>query len=184
MTSYINPGVETATDMVHQAHVMLAETWIKTIVFGWRWWIEVLVAVTAWIVWLKFHDKNRTDQLLFAGAFTAICSTFLDTIGMALGLWYYPTKIFPLIPPFFTFDITIIPISTMAFLQFKPHWSPWLKSVILSLVGSFMFQPVSVWLGLYEPKNWKHFYSLPFVIAVYLAANYLYARKSWKLYCG
>jgi len=55
---YINSGVEKAYDMVHELHILLFNTWLNTIVFGWRWWLEVLVSVLCWVAWMIFHDKK------------------------------------------------------------------------------------------------------------------------------
>jgi len=95
---------------------------------------------------------------------------------MALGLWSYPTKTIPIIPPFPEFDLCAIPVGNMFMLQIMPNVSPIIKAITLSIPASLVAQPFAVVVGLYNPKHWHHYYSIPFVIIIYLSANFLYEK--------
>ena len=176
MHPYTNPEVEKANDLLHQANVIIQKTWLTQMVFTWRWWLLVTSAALAWVVWIKFRDKKSTDSLLYAGFFIMLATSFLDTIGMSLGLWSYSVKSVPLIPPFVTFDLCQIPIANMLWIQIMPKLNPVIKSLILATVASFISQPVAVLVGTYNPKVWRHFYSFPIVAVLYLIAYSLYKR--------
>ena len=176
MSVHTIPGVERANDLVHEANVLLLQTWLNQIVFTWRWWILIFSIVLLWGAWVVWRDKKNTHHLLYAGFFTMLCAVLLDTIGMAMGLWSYTTKSIPLIPPMIAFDLSLIPIGVMFMLQVFPKVSPVIKAMIFAGGGSFIIQPLAVLLGVYNPKYWKHYYSFPITIVIYLLANYLYKR--------
>ncbi|HZK85550.1 MAG TPA: CBO0543 family protein [Desulfosporosinus sp.] len=105
-----------------------------------------------------------------------LATSFLDSIGVALGLWSYTVKSAPLIPPFVTFDLCQIPIANMFWIQLLPRLNPVIKSLILATGASFISQPMAVILGIYNPKVWHHYYSFPIVVLLYLIADYLYKQ--------
>jgi len=175
------PGVERANDLLHEANGVLFKVWMEEIVFTWRWWVEIAIMIISWIYfWYFLRKKPDTYRLVCAGFFTMMVSTYFDTVGMALRLWGYPSKEIPLIPPYITWDLSAIPIITMMFLHYKPKINPVLKSIVLSLSGSFILQPIAQLLGLYSPYHWKHWYSVPMVIMIYLGANYFYNIFSFR----
>ncbi|MBC2724077.1 CBO0543 family protein [Desulfosporosinus sp.] len=181
MKAFTLPGVERANDLLHQANAVLFETWVNQIVFTWRWWIEITIIILSWVYfWVFLRKKPDTYRLLCAGFFTMIVATYLDVVGMALRLWGYPSKEVPLIPPFITWDLSAIPVLTMIFLHYKPNVKPIVKAIVLAIFGSLILQPISVLLGLYIPYHWHHYYSIPFVIVIYLGANYFYNDSNFK----
>jgi len=86
----------------------------------------------------------------------------------------------PIVPAHLPWNITLAPVSVMATIQFKPNINPYLKSVVYSLLNSFVAQPLSVLLGLYNPKIWRHYYSVPIFIVIYLIAHYLATRREFS----
>jgi len=175
LKTFILPGVERANDLLHEANVVLLKTWLDQIVFTWRWWIEIAIIISPWVYfWFFLRKSPDTYRLVCAGFFTMLVASYMDTIGMALRLWSYPTKEIPLAPPYITWDSCAIPIITMIFLHYRPEISPIIKSIVLGILGSFIVQRIAVLIGLYNPLHWKHIYSFPLVIIIYLGANYFY----------
>jgi len=170
--AYTLPGIEKANDLLHEANVVLLEVWLEEIVFTWRWWLEITILILPWIFfWFMLRKKEDTYRLVCAGVFVMLAATYMDTVGMALRLWGYPTKEVPLVPPYITWDLCAIPVAVMIFLHYKPAVNPLIKAIILGIVGSFVMQPLAVMAGLYIPYHWKHHYSFPMVILIYLTAK-------------
>lgn len=172
--------VEKVNDMLHQANIDLYHFWLTDILFKWHWWVSLSMMIIPWLVWIAIRKKSSTHRLLFAGAVTALLYTGLDTIGMALGLWGYNSKIVPLIPPYEPYDLSLGPIMTMLFLQFKPNSKPIVKAIVYAAIASFAFQPALQWAGLYNPKVWKHIYSFPILVVIYLIAHFAATRKQFE----
>lgn len=82
-------------------------------------------------------------------------------------------------PEFIPYDICALPVATMLFIQFFPTVKPLIKSLVYSAFASFIFQPIGVWLGLYNNMAWKHYYSFPILIIVYLLANYIATKNNF-----
>ncbi|WP_088225575.1 CBO0543 family protein [Desulfosporosinus sp. FKB] len=181
MKAFTHTGIEKANDLVHEANVVMLKTWVNQIVFTWRWWIEISIMILPWVYSCRYlRKKTDTYRLVCACFFTMLAATYMDTIGMALHLWGYPTKEVPLVPPYLTWDLSVIPVITMIFLHYCQSISPIIKSLVLGILGSFIMQPFAVWVGLYIPYHWQHAYSFPLVIIIYQGANYFYYKFSFK----
>jgi len=181
LKAFTLPGVERANDLIHEANVIMFKVWMEEIVFTWRWWIEISILILPWVYfWFYLRKKPDTYRLVCAGFSTMLSATYMDVVGMALRLWGYPTKEVPLVPPFITWDLCAIPVITMVFLHYQRKVNPILKSIVLGILGSFVMQPFAVWVGLYIPYHWKHVYSFPLVIIIYLGANYFYNMFSFR----
>ena len=154
--------------------------WLNNVFLTWRWWLLVISAIVPWILWVRFRKKDSTFRLLLAGLSVALIATYLDKFGYWLSLWSYPIMPIPIIPAHFPWNLTLAPVSIMATIQFKPNINPYLKSVVYSLFSSFVAQPLAVLLGLYDPKVWRHYYSVPFFIVIYLIAHYLATRQEFS----
>jgi len=66
-------------------------------------------------------------------------------------------------------------------LQFFPKIKPVYKALICAAAGSFIFQPLMEWMGLYANDEWKDFYSFPILFAMYLLANYAATRRKFEM---
>jgi len=160
-------------DKLHNNHVEFYYFWKSNILFTWRWWIAVSFIILPWAIWLFVRKKESTDRLLYVAFFVMVLSSALDNIGMTINLWNYPVSVFPLLPEFITFDVCALPVATMICIQYFPNVSPYIKAVVYALTSSFIFEPLNVWLGLYEKVHWEYYYSFPIMILIYLMANYL-----------
>lgn len=145
--------------------------WLGQMVFTWRWWLLLALTVVPWILWGIFRKKESTSRLLYAGLFSVVISKLLDAIGSSFGLWVYTVRLIPLFPPFFPWDTTLMPVAVMAFLQFRPGMHALVKAAVFALTAAFVAEPLGVWLRLYLPEHWSHFYSFPIYMAIYLAAD-------------
>ena len=167
---------ESLYEKLHNTHGEYYDFWKNDILFSWRWWVTLSLIVLPWIIWLLVRKKESTDRLLYAGFFVMIFSSALDMVGITLNLWQYPVNVFPLMPEYIPFDICALPVATMLCIQYFPKVNPYIKAVIYSVTSSFIFEPLNVWLGLYKQIHWEYYYSVPIMIFIYLAANYLASR--------
>lgn len=152
----------------------LNDMWFTHIVFSWRWWLLVLLSIIPWIIWVKLRSKNDTVKLLFVGLIVSIISNALDTIGMNFNLWHYDWKVFPFISLYFPWDFTLLPVSIMLLLQFKPNINKYIKAVVFSFMCSFVFEPLFTFIGVYHPILWEYWYSFVIYTLLFLFYNRLY----------
>ncbi|YCA46341.1 hypothetical protein M1E11_24960 (plasmid) [Bacillus sp. JZ8] len=154
--------------------------WMDYTLFSWRWWFGFLLMVLFIGFWIKFRKKESTHRLLYTGLFIAIFSSFLDMIGDFLGLWDYRYEVLPFTHNYFPWDLIVLPISMMTFIQIKPHVRPITKAIIYAAIASFVGLPLLTWLGVYKPLHWKYIYSFPILILIYMAASYIASREKFK----
>lgn len=76
-----------------------------------------------------------------------------------------------LYPGYFPWDLTLLPISMMVFIEVKPKLRPIYKGIIYSSLNSFIGEPIGVFIKLYEPLHWKNYYSFPIYILLFLITN-------------
>ncbi len=154
--------------------------WFTDCFSTWQWWLSLAILVIPWAVWIRFRKKESTCRLLFAGLIIIVISTHLDTIGVLCGIWSYNIDIVMIFPCLVIYDLSLLPVATMFFLQYKPTLNPFIKAVIYSGIASFVFQPIFTWMRFYNPQYWKHYYSFPIFILLYLLAHFCITRKSFK----
>lgn len=170
----------------NDVHNEIENLWREKIVFTWHWWLDLALAVLPWILWVIVRDKKRQHQLLYAGFFTMLIASVLCMAGVSQNAWNYNTMLVAYFPEFLPWDLTIMPVVTMLFLQYLPKISPWLKGVAFGVIAAYVVEPVFIWLGMYEPSGWEHHYSLPIYFAIYMIAYWLYHRSclSWGFTAG
>ena len=164
----------------HQIKVDFFGFWTGHIVFTWHWWLEAVLAVLPWLVWLAFRKKDSTKRLLCAGFFVLIISSYLDMLGMSMGLWGYNSAVIPTIPPYAPWNFSLLPVAAMLFYQVRPHFSPLVKSAVFAGFAAFVVEPFFTWLRIYDPKAWKHYYSFPIFIGIYYAGHLIAAGKRYE----
>ncbi len=169
--------VESANEKYHQAFLEMAKIWRDYMLFGWRWWLDLALSILPWVLWFIVRDKKRTHNLLYAGLVILVLSSMSDMIGMSFGLWGYHSRVVPFFPAYVPWDFSVIPVTAMLFYQFLPKIKPFYKGLIFSAFGSFVVQPVFAWLGTYDPKVWRHYYSFPIVLIFYLIGYCFYKRS-------
>ena len=167
-------------ERIHQVEVDYESYWKVHTLWHWEFWVSVALSIIPWIVWIILRKRGSGARLLLAGSFGLIVATWLDFLGLVFGLWHYSGRVLPTIPTFFPWDFTLIPVSLMLWLQFRPTLNPFLKAVIYSALTSFVGEPFFEWLGLYTIVKWSVVYSFPIYIFIYLIAYRISNAKSFE----
>lgn len=163
----INP-VELQSKLTH----LRFDEWLDADVFHVRWWILlILFAVDIWLWWL-LADKKRLPEIVLFAAITSVMILILDEVGEEMTLWDYPTDVFPLFPPIASIDLACLPFLYALIYQYFKTWKSFVVlSAVMSLVSCFVFEPIFVWLKLYQMLNWKSWYGLPLYFAIGVLAK-------------
>lgn len=166
-------------EKIAHANRAYAYVWEDKVLWTWQWWLQAAMMVIPIVVWIVVRKKKSTGRLLLAGLFVMLVTSWMDFVGNTFGLWHYPYQFVPTFPPFLPWE-TLITVEVLFLLQYGVGWNPWIKAIALSLVNSFAGEPLAVWLGLYEPRHWTYFYSVPFYIGIYLAAHRLARMRTFE----
>ncbi|MBP1934729.1 CBO0543 family protein [Ammoniphilus resinae] len=155
------------------------EIWREDIFLSLAWWFSLLLTIIPWFLWIKYRKKESSSRLLFAGFFVIIISSWLDFFGTMYGLWHYPSKILPSMPPFIPYDFCILPVFAMFLIQYKIRIHVWVKAVIYGGINAFVGEPILWMIHFYEPEHWRFFYSFPIYVIIYIMADWLSKRTSF-----
>ncbi|MFC5450095.1 CBO0543 family protein [Paenibacillus aestuarii] len=153
--------------------------WTSEVLFSSYWWFALSLSVIPWLIWWIFRNKRSTDRLFYAGLFVMCISLILDVLGDQLGFWYYRFNLIPVLPTYFPWDCTLMPVTIMFMLQIKPRTNPFIKAIIFAIVSSYIGEPIFKWMEVYVQSNWKYSYSVPIQIIIYLIAHYLSKRNKF-----
>ncbi|MDR3586272.1 MAG: hypothetical protein P4L59_13270 [Desulfosporosinus sp.] len=164
---------ENAYSLITQANNDMISLWLTHTFLTWQWWFGVSLTIVPWVLWILFRKNESTNRLLFVGFFVMLISSWLDLMGILFGLWSYYRNVVPFSPAFIPWDFTLLPVTIMFLLQIKPKISPLIKAITFSVFSSFMAEPFFVWIGTYNPKHWRHIYSFPIFIAIYLVSDWI-----------
>ena len=180
MRMFCMTDVKNAVEQLYALHKKFLELWKSEMFLTWRWWLAVALFILPWVVWIIIRKEESTYRLLFPGLFIILFSLIFDLIGVTLDVWYYPVKIFPILPQSEPFNFSVLPVVTLLFIQYFPKVKAIYKALIYAIAGSFIFQPLMEWIGLYANDEWKNYYSFPILMVMYLTANWLATRKNFK----
>lgn len=167
-------------ERIHQVEVDYVSYWKVHTLWHWEFWLSVALSIIPWIVWIILRKRGSEARLLLAGSFGLSVASWLDFLGLVFGFWHYSGRVLPTIPTFLPWDFTLIPVSLMLWLQFRPTLNPFLKAVIYSALTSFVGEPFFEWLGLYTIVKWSVVYSFPIYIFIYLIAYRISNAKSFE----
>ncbi|KIL42350.1 hypothetical protein SD70_01515 [Gordoniibacillus kamchatkensis] len=170
----IDDNADRITALIHQATVM----WLNDIVFTWRWWLAFMLTFMPWLLWLIYRKKNSADRLLYVALTVMMVSVILNVVGDQFGLWHYRYNLVPIMPTYFPWDFTVLPVAVITALQIKPRANPWLKGAIFASVSAFVGEPFFQWIGVYRLVHWRPVYSLPIYVAIYMLANWMLVRRN------
>lgn len=165
---------------IRGANVAIYQLWKHNILFHWDWWISLALTVLPWLLWLKIRPIESTWRLLLVGFYVTLITCCLNFTGITLGWWYYTGNLIPTFPAYFPYDFSIFPVLIMLMLQYKPTFSPLIKAAVFSGFTSFLFEPLFTWAGYYIPTGWRHIYSFPIYLVIYLIAHWLSKRNGFK----
>lgn len=167
-------------DQIHRLIQKKIDIWTEYVLFSGLWWIGVGLSVVPWIIWFLFRKKNSTDRILYAGFFVIVISLAFDILGDQFSLWHYRYNVLPIVPTYFPWDITLMPVTVMLFLQVKADMNPIVKAIIFGLFSGYLAEPFFHWLEVYVPTKWKFTYSVPIQIIIYLIAHYISRRNKFS----
>jgi hypothetical protein len=165
------------------------DIWKEYVLFSELWWLGVGLSIIPWIVWFIIRKKDSTDRLLYVALFVMVISLCLDVLGDQLGIWSYRYNVIPVLPTYLPWDITLMPLTVIVILQFKPKATPFLKALLFAFISSYLAEPFFHKLQIYNLKHWKYTYSFPIQIVIYLLSHYISKRndfafllknKKWK----
>jgi hypothetical protein len=166
-------------DLIEKAHDEKLAFWYENVLFTWQWWLGVLLTIVPWILWFFFRKKESTYRLLASGFIVIIMSSWLDFVGIALGLWHYNYDVLPFLPSYLPWDFTLIPVIIMSLIQIKPDSNPYIKALIFAGGSAFIGEPLFKSIKTYNPENWKSIYSFPLLFCIYLLGHYISSRDSF-----
>jgi len=111
--------------------------WMTNTLFSLKWWIVLIIAIIFWVVWWKLVDKKRFKEIALVGLVTGIITFFLNTGGVEMTLWAYPTQIFGLVRTYSLFELTILTTSYMLLYQYFNRWYTYILAVVIFGASGF-----------------------------------------------
>jgi hypothetical protein len=160
-----NPSYEEVRNLHQQLVDLRLENWVNNDLFSFQWWLLLLVFILPWIIWWRFVEKKRIYPIMLFGSLLMILVIMLDDLGVELHLWSYPVQLFSLMPRLLAIDQGIIIVAHMFLYQYFKEWKPFIiANVVMALIFTYVFEPLTVWLGIYKLEIWKYTYSLPIYV--------------------
>ena len=98
--------IDRIVELRRQIFQIQYDQWINVTLFSLKWWIMLLTVIIVWFVWWKILDKKRFNEIALAGFITAVLTFFLNTTGIEMTLWAYPTQIFGLVRTWSLFELS------------------------------------------------------------------------------
>lgn len=169
----INDMFDKEYKVIDEANNHVASIWIDHILFSTSWWVTVALSIIPWVIWLRFRKKDSTKRLLLGGFWVMFISTYLDYLGVTLGLWRYNVKTIPSIPDFIAWDFSLMPVTIMFFLQIKTEKKPIIKGLVFAAITAFLAEPFFNWLGFIDYPGWHYWASFPIYLVIYSISHYL-----------
>ncbi|MCL7747616.1 CBO0543 family protein [Halalkalibacter alkaliphilus] len=172
--------IDENSNQIEQLLNQKIDIWLEHVLFTGFWWLGVALSIVPWLIWFIFRNNQSTDRLLYVGFFVMVTALILDVLGSQFGLWHYRYNVIPIVPSFLPWDIALMPVTIMFFLQIKPNINPLMKAVLFALVASYIAEPFFTWLEIYQPKTWRYSYSVPIQIIIYLIAHFISRRNCFS----
>src|SRR5690625_5304635 len=66
----------------------------------WQFWVQVLMIIIPLMILVIFIDRNKTILLGFFGLNYHLWFSYVNSVGIGLGLWEYPYHTIPPLPSF------------------------------------------------------------------------------------
>ena len=159
------PSFEQIRDVHKELTDMKTEYWFHHDLFSFQWWLLLLILFVPWLIWWRFVDKNRISQILLFGTLLMVLVMMLDDLGVESHLWSYPYQLVNILPRLIAVDHGIIIIFHMFLYQYFTKWKKFIiANTVMAITFTFIFEPITVWLGIYKLENWRYIYSLPIYI--------------------
>lgn len=136
------------------------EYWHQYSDFGtWEFWVMLMLLLLPLVVLFKVIDKRKALLLGFYGYNVHVFFTYLDLYGSTLARYFYPYKVFPMLPSSFTLDTSLVPVAYILVYQWtlNKQKNYYLYTFILSLFFAFLFKPLMTLSGLFQINNTNYF---------------------------
>ncbi|WLR41208.1 CBO0543 family protein [Bacillus carboniphilus] len=152
--------------------------WKENVLFQWEWWLLVAFLVVPWLLFLRYKNKERLPEILIFGLLWINTSILLDGLGYNFGAWGYPVQIIPYLQKALPYDLAIIPVTFMFMYQLFPKGLAfYVANLICSFGASYIAEPLSEWVHLYEINDWEYIYSF----IIYFILNTLFRLLTLKI---
>lgn len=162
-----NPSWDEILEVRNLSKELLLNYWLNETLFTFNWWFLLLSTSIFFIVWVIVLDKTRIIEIMVYGLLIGTLVFILDMIGISLVLWSYPDRLTPIMTPMLEIHKMHMPVLYMLVYQYFRSWGKFLTAItITAFVFAFLFEPITVWLGIYEIYQWSYFYSFPIYIGI------------------
>lgn len=154
----------------------------------WRFWVVFALLTLPLVALLFLMDKRKSLQIGFFGYSVHVFFTYIDAFGASKGYWFYPYKVFPVLPSSFSLDVSFVPVSYMLVYQWTlTHQKNYYVYMFgLSVVFSFIIKPIMEALRLFQFDKGANFvylllgYIAVGVIAKMITDFFLFLQKKAK----
>ncbi|MFD2703647.1 CBO0543 family protein [Paenibacillus shunpengii] len=126
----IHHAIEQAYQLIVEAHRNMTEIWRNHVLFTRQWWLGVGLSICPWLIWIGIRDQRATGQFLLSGFTIIIVSSWLDQLGISMGLWHYHWEVIPFMPANFPWNFSLLPVTVMFLNQYKPEVNPLIKALL------------------------------------------------------
>lgn len=148
--------------------------WQEHVLFSFNWWFLLTLTILPWVIWWGIVDKARMLEFMLMGTMTMVVAVNFDMLGHAFLFWTYNYKLIQTMPSLSAIDLSLLPVLYMVIYQFFSKWKTYvIAHVILSLGGSFILEPLFVWMGIYTLHGWRYIYSFPIYIMMGITFKWL-----------
>jgi len=167
-------SVEQLAEMAKELTQARIENWLGHEFGSWRWWVLLALLTVPWFIWYKLADKKKLPELSLFGLIIMVFTITLDEFGYELILWSYPAEVIPIFPRLTAIDYTVVPIFYMLIYQYFPTWKSFYWALgAMSILFSFVVEPIIVKLGFYMLIKWLYWYSFIIYIIMGLLARWI-----------
>jgi hypothetical protein len=128
----------------------------------WQFWVALALLVIPLILLLLFMDKRKSLLLGFYGYNVHVFFTYIDTIGANNDYWFYPYKVFPILPSSFSLDASLIPVCYMFVYQWTLNRNKnyYIYMIGLSVFFALIFKPILEALRMFQIERGANFFHL------------------------
>ncbi|GGE51620.1 hypothetical protein GCM10011391_33010 [Pullulanibacillus camelliae] len=159
----------------YKQHLMQAfhekyDIWCEHVFLTWHWWIITLVFIVTILLWIFTFRRESIHRALYVGAFVAVTTSFLDSIGIFFHLWEYRYDLIPFANNFLPWNFIVMPYFVVLFLKIMPHMNRFLKSFLYGIFSSFIALPLLKGLGYYQLVHWHYIFSFCVQFCIFLFA--------------
>lgn len=167
-------------DDIHKIHGELWDYWVQNTFLKWDFWVSFTLIVLSWSVFFFFRKRDSTARLFLVILYMICITSWLDFLGIIMGMWYYTGDVFPTIPSFIVWDFSVLPIFSVMMLQYKPNVHPVWKALVYSGICAFIGEPIFTSAHFYVMVHWSFFYSFLIHFVLYLIAHKISRAKSFE----